>query len=482
MDGERILKLSGQGSVYIRCLEPLEEEDRDEEDEQLMTPAYAQHTDDITGNPAETSSSSLQKQESESVSTDLGVPLLLEDPMPFFPEMWDSQSIDNNYEAVINVNHVFSPTAPSNGGETAPSNGGEIASSSDGEIVPSNDGETAQSNDGEVPTKVIRVHRLHVKADMLEIFSDPSIIKFSLSAIIINQLGHEEAGQGIGVLREVFSLFWKDFYESHMLGETERVPYIRHDFDRNKWEAVARILVKGYTESQYFPHKISKTFLAVCLFREESITWEMLQDSFKRYVSHSETKLIEGCLANTIACDSDEMLDFFSAFDCKRKVTPSNVAEIMREVAHKEIVQKPQYVSDCWQPILAHFKIYFPDVSLLYQFYSSIIPTNLKVIALLKASPATAAETEAMAHLKRFIRGLDEAKLTTFLRFTTAADVIVTDALTISFTNSEGLQRRPIAHTCGCTLEVPSTYASFCELREEFMAILNSDSWEMNIL
>lgn len=65
----------------------------------------------------------------------------------------------------------------------------------------------------------------------------------------------------------------------------------------------------------------------------------MLQDSFKRYVSQSETKLIEGCLANTIACDSDEMLDFFSAFDCKRKVTPSNVVETMREVAHKEMFQ-----------------------------------------------------------------------------------------------------------------------------------------------
>ena len=53
----------------------------------------------------------------------------------------------------------------------------------------------------------------------------------------INWLGHEEAGQGNGVLRQVFSLFWKEFYESHMLGESERVPYIRHDFDCNKWEA-----------------------------------------------------------------------------------------------------------------------------------------------------------------------------------------------------------------------------------------------------
>lgn len=163
--------------MYITCLEPLEEEDKDEEDEQLMTPAYALCNDDITGNTAETSSSSSQKQESEPVSTDLGEPLLLEDPMPFFPEMWDNHSVDNNYEVVIYVNDAFSATAPSNDGEAAPLN--------DCETAPSSDGETAQSNDGEVPTKVIRVHRLHVKADMLEIFSDLSIIKFSLSAIII---------------------------------------------------------------------------------------------------------------------------------------------------------------------------------------------------------------------------------------------------------------------------------------------------------
>ena len=482
MDGERIIKLSGQGSVYIRCLEPLEEEDKDEEEEQLMTPAYHLCSDDFTENPAETGSSTSKKQESEPVSTNLGEPLLLEDPMPYFPEMWDSQSIDNNYDSVVNVNDVFSPFVPSNDGETVLSNDSETAPSNECETAPSNECETAPSNDGEVPSKVIRVHRLHVRADMLEIFSDPSIFKFSLSAIIINQLGHEEAGRGVGVLREVFSLFWKDFYESHMLGETERVPYIRHDFDRNKWEAVGRILVKGYIESQYFPHKISKAFLSVCLFGEGSITCEMLQDSFKRYVSQSETKLIEGCLANAIACDSVEMLDFLSTFDCKRKVVPSNIAATIREVAHKEIVQKPQYVSDCWQPILSRLKIYFPDVSSLDQLYSSIIPTNVKVIALLKASPATVAKSETISHLKRFIRGLDEAKLTTFLRFTTAADVIVTDSLTISFTDTEGLQRRPISHTCGCTLEVPSTYASFCELREEFMAILNSDSWEMNIV
>ena len=48
-----------------------------------------------------------------------------------------------------------------------------------------------------------------------------------------------------------------------------------------------RILVKGYTKSQYFLHKMSKASLAGCLFGKGSITCEMLQDYFKRYVSPS---------------------------------------------------------------------------------------------------------------------------------------------------------------------------------------------------
>ena len=85
--------------------------------------------------------------------------------------------------------------------------------------------------------------------------------------------------------------------------------------------------------------------------------------------------------------------------------------------------------------------------------------------SILQASPVTPAEGETLAHIKRFIRGLDQGKLATFLRFTTASDMLLTDTLKIVFTNYEGLQRRPVAHTCGYTLEVPSTYSNFCELR-----------------
>ena len=133
----------------------------------------------------------------------------------------------------------------------------------------------------------------------------------------------KEAGQGNGVLREVFSLFWKEFSKSHILRKSERVPYIRHDFDCNKWEAVVRILVKGYTESQYFPQNKQSLSCWLSFWEGKHYLW-MLQDSFKHYVSPSETSLTEGCLADSITCDNDEMLDFLSAYDCKRKVTHSN--------------------------------------------------------------------------------------------------------------------------------------------------------------
>ena len=103
--------------------------------------------------------------------------------------------------------------------------------------------------------------------------------------------------------------------------------------------------------------------------------------------------------------------------------------------------------------------------------------TNVQIIAYLKLVQLHQLRPKHWPTSRDSFRGLDETKLTKFfLRFTTASGVLVTDRLTISFTNVEGLKRRPITHTCSYTLDVASTYANFCELREEFMAILKSDS------
>ena len=46
----------------------------------------------------------------------------------------------------------------------------------------------------------------------------------------------------------------------------------------------------------------------------------------------------------------------------------------------------------------------------------------------------------------------------------------------VKLVNPESLfTRRPIAHTCSCTLELPNNYKSVIELRNEFSSILKSD-------
>jgi len=46
------------------------------------------------------------------------------------------------------------------------------------------------------------------------------------------------------------------------IGERESVPFVRHDHFIKEWEAVGRILVKGYQSVSYFPLFLSK---GICL-------------------------------------------------------------------------------------------------------------------------------------------------------------------------------------------------------------------------
>jgi hypothetical protein len=64
---------------------------------------------------------------------------------------------------------------------------------------------------------------------------------------MVNACGQDEAGADeSGVFRDALSAFWRAFKNYCTIGEDERIPVIRHDFQAPEWEVIARILVKGY--------------------------------------------------------------------------------------------------------------------------------------------------------------------------------------------------------------------------------------------
>ena len=90
---------------------------------------------------------------------------------------------------------------------------------------------------------IVQVHRLNNKKDLTDIFRDPLIIIHKIEIIVTDARGVEEVGS-VGLLRDVFSLFWKETYDSLLAGENELVSFVRHHCQREKWVAVGRILAK----------------------------------------------------------------------------------------------------------------------------------------------------------------------------------------------------------------------------------------------
>lgn len=110
------------------------------------------------------------------------------------------------------------------------------------------------------------VGRGHCLTDLINAFKDPKMIASEVCIKIRLQNGELEQGEGSGVLRDCLTEFWMDFYDSCTLGVELKVPFIRHDFQQEEWQAVARVFVVGWKQAGYFPVKLAIQFLEEVLY------------------------------------------------------------------------------------------------------------------------------------------------------------------------------------------------------------------------
>ena len=187
---------------------------------------------------------------------------------------------------------------------------------------------------------------------------------------------------------------------------------------------------------------------------------------------------------NSFPEDKDEFDDFLERFQCRSFVKEEDLCRIILEIAKQELIQKPHLMISSWESVITSLKAHpsFQSLAALGAFDDKLKPTNKKVLDSFVSLPSTDGERDAFKFLQRFVRGLDETKLLQFLCFTTGMDVMQEKKREVNYTKNEGLGSRPIAHTCGPVLEIPSTYPNFVELREEFTNIVNKNNWEIDIV
>ena len=321
---------------------------------------------------------------------------------------------------------------------------------------------------------------------MVEIFKDESVMDCAIKVVMVNSSGKQELGvDNRGVFRDALSAFWSQFYDSCTVGEQERIPVVRHDFQVLEWTAIARIFVKGYKDANVFPIKLSKVFICTVLFNEEVITNDLMFESFLSYISSDEKDLVTEALKNDELSEeqNEEWEEFLERFGSRKIPKFEQRFDVILEISHKELIQVAQYIIDSWKTPTKDTDT-FENISTVddsNQLYEKYKPTVKRVLGLIDAKPSCASQRDALSYLKRYIRGLEDDKLAKFLRFCTGATMIWIEKITVESTNLEGFERRPIAHICGATLELPTTYSSFPQFREEMNNILSSEFWDIDI-
>ena len=141
-------------------------------------------------------------------------------------------------------------------------------------------------------------------------------------------------------------------------------------------------------------------------------------------------------------------------------------------------------MATCWKSQFGALKSKFSTSEQLCNLYDKLEPTTKKVIALINSNPENNAERDTLQYFKRYIRGLGNAELKHMLQFLTGSELIVVESLEVTFIKdlSSTFSRRPIVHICGPSLELSSSYNNFCELREEFCAIMKNSTFWLDIV
>lgn len=134
------------------------------------------------------------------------------------------------------------------------------------------------------------------------------MLTYPLKFCYINEKGSDAAG----VSRDIYSAFWTEFYDYATEGQDMRVPVLSSKRKAEEWKSIGRIMLKGFQDYGYFPCRLAQAFTVALLFGEQSVTPDLLFESFLLYLSKEDRDLVNKALQEDLDDEEkDELTDFF---------------------------------------------------------------------------------------------------------------------------------------------------------------------------
>lgn len=337
------------------------------------------------------------------------------------------------------------------------------------------------------------IDRTNLYEDVIDLYREGDVVgECPIKIEFLDELAVDHGG----VQRDMYAAFWEKAYVSLFEGATLLTPMIHPQMDMSVLPVFGRILSHAYLVSGVLPIRIALPSLTCMLLGPTcSISKNVLLDTFLDFVSASERTTFKNALTyDTIkffpSSLQEDLMSTLSLFGCRVLPTPSTLINLIQQVAQYEFLTKPAAgIALIHSGIPLNHRDFWAnkmpsDIETLYQ----LLALSPKKVNSLFTFPIDMAmhQSRISGYLQTMVGNMSPEDLRLFMRFVTGSCACVTSHIKVSFNSLSGLARRPIAHTCGDTLELPTSYCNFDDFNNDFQAILSHTneqfSWRMDAL
>ena len=298
-----------------------------------------------------------------------------------------------------------------------------------------------------------------------------------------------------GVSRDMFSAFFEEAYRKLFEGALLVTPAVHPGMDYSLLPLLGCIISHAYLVSGILPVRIAFPCLATILVSQCELPEEVLLTTMINSLSIHDTSVFRQALVEVrdkLPSFSAEILSglihALSFYGCREVPRPETLKRILLQISNFEFRMKPaSALASIHSGIPTKHLPFWEKMAVgeLYSIYSTLSVSRGKVLKMFEGcTTANPTEERILSYLKLYVGSMHLDELRAFLRFVTGSCVCTARRIIVAFNRLDGLARRPIAHTCNYTLELPTTYSTFSDFSSEFQLVLKDDdcAWVMDAL
>ena len=310
--------------------------------------------------------------------------------------------------------------------------------------------------------------------EVLQLYKDDTLITKNLSVNFLN-----EDATGNGVLREMFSTFWNEFFSENGNGYSQFTFRLHPNFSLENYPLLGKIITHQFLLCGTIPIQLARACFQEIVTGAVESDDKCLIESFLSMLPSNQEEVIAKALGGH-SFQRNEIIEVLSEYDVHVLPSSSNILQTILQVAKAEFLHKPYIALKKIQESMPYF---WNDVSTehIQAMYQLSFPSRENILKVLSSSPSDMFEEKVFRWFLMYVKQADDDILRNLIQFITASSVIIPgECISVRYEGMPLMARRPKSQTCFKILVLPKNYPTFRNMKDNLDFYLNHQSeWDL---